>query len=95
MERNGEPTRLALSAQAWGESIPKTEADAKELADKGSKLLEQFHAATDKKEPARTKSEKPAKQTKAVGKKAAKMPMEKAVSVRKSATKTSRTSEPK
>ena len=49
MERDGEPTRLALSAQAWGEPLLKTEADAKQLAEKGSKLLEQFHAATDKK----------------------------------------------
>ena len=46
MEKDGEPTRLALSAQAWGEPVPKTEAEAKKLAAKGRKLLEQFHEAT-------------------------------------------------
>ncbi|MFO1349545.1 MAG: Gfo/Idh/MocA family oxidoreductase [Gammaproteobacteria bacterium] len=39
------PLRLALQAQAWGERIPKTEADAKKLADKSAPLLEQYHAA--------------------------------------------------
>ena len=57
MEKDGEPTRLALSAQAWGEEMPKTEAEGKKLAAKGRKLLKEFHAATG---------------TKAVGKRAAK-----------------------
>ena len=48
MERDGEPTRLALSAHAWGEPVPHTDADAKKLADKGSELLEQYHEAKDK-----------------------------------------------
>jgi len=48
MEKDGEPTRLALSAHAWGEPVPKTEAEGKKLAAKGRKLLEQFHAAKDK-----------------------------------------------
>jgi hypothetical protein len=39
---DGEPTRLALSAQAWGEKLPRTAADAKKLAAKGTKLLEQY-----------------------------------------------------
>ena len=43
MERDGEPTRLALSAQAWGEPLPKTDADAEKLAEKGHALLEQYH----------------------------------------------------
>jgi hypothetical protein len=47
MEKDGEPTRLALSAQAWGETLPKTEPAAKKLAAKGRKLLEQFHKAKD------------------------------------------------
>jgi hypothetical protein len=47
MEKDGEPTRLALSAQAWGETLPKTEPQAKKLAAKGRKLLEEFHAAKD------------------------------------------------
>lgn len=48
MVKDGEPTRLALSAQAWGEAVPKTEAAAKRLAAKGRKLLEQYHAAVEK-----------------------------------------------
>ncbi|WP_199726375.1 DUF6321 domain-containing protein [Acidipila sp. EB88] len=47
MVREGEPTRLALSAHAWGEPVPKTEAEAKQLAAKGRKLLEQYHAAVE------------------------------------------------
>jgi hypothetical protein len=47
MEKDGKPTRLALSAQAWGETLPKTEPAAKKLAAKGRKLLKQFHAAKD------------------------------------------------
>ena len=37
------PTRLALSAQAWGEPVPKTMKDARLLAKKGSELLAQYH----------------------------------------------------
>ena len=47
MLRDGEPTRLALSAHAWGEPVPKTEAAAKKLAAKGRKLLAQYHKAKD------------------------------------------------
>lgn len=39
---NGEPTRLALSANAWGERPPKTVAQARRLAAKGSRLLGQY-----------------------------------------------------
>jgi len=42
-DAKGKPTRHALSAQAWGEPLPKTAADVKKLAEKGSDLLEQFH----------------------------------------------------
>jgi len=45
MLRDGKPTRLALSARAWGEPVPKTEAAAKKLAAKGRKLLERYHRA--------------------------------------------------
>ena len=45
MQRDGEPTRLALSAHAWGEPVPESPADAKKLAGKGSKLLDQYHEA--------------------------------------------------
>lgn len=41
----GEPTRLALSAHAWGEKVPKTMADAEKLAAKGTKLLEHAKSA--------------------------------------------------
>ena len=53
----GKPTRHALSAQAWGEPLPKTKADAKKLADKGSELLDQYcNSKTDAKAgPARAK----------------------------------------
>src|ERR1700761_3340099 len=42
MQRDGKPTRLALSAHAWGEPVPKTLADARKLAAKGKKLLERY-----------------------------------------------------
>ena len=48
VDAKGEPTRLALSAQAWGEPLPKTMADAKKLADKGHQLLQKYHAAQEK-----------------------------------------------
>lgn len=38
----GEPTRLALSAAAWGEPVPKNNEDAARLAAKGRRLLEQY-----------------------------------------------------
>ena len=38
--RDGKPTRQALQAAAWGEAVPKTEADERKLAAKGRKLLE-------------------------------------------------------
>ena len=37
--KDGKPTRQALQAVAWGEPVPKTEADEKKLAAKGRKLL--------------------------------------------------------
>jgi hypothetical protein len=37
--KDGKPTRQALQAAAWGESVPKTVADEKKLAAKGRKLL--------------------------------------------------------
>jgi hypothetical protein len=44
MVKNGEATRLALSAHAWGEPVPKTETAAKKLAAKGRALLKKYHA---------------------------------------------------
>lgn len=40
---NGKPTRLALSAAAWGEPVPKNRSDAAELAAKGRRLLERYN----------------------------------------------------
>lgn len=39
---NGKPTRLALSAAAWGEPVPKNRSDAAKLAEKGRNLLERY-----------------------------------------------------
>lgn len=39
--KDGEPTRQALQAAAWGEPVPKTVADEKKLAAKGRKLLKE------------------------------------------------------
>lgn len=55
----GEPTRLALSAHAWGEPVPRTKTDAKKLAAKGTTLLDEYHAAKGDK-PKRTPARKPA-----------------------------------
>lgn len=43
----GEPTRQALQAAAWGEPVPKNEADEKKLAAKGAELLEKYHEEKD------------------------------------------------
>jgi len=65
-DENGEPTRLALSAHAWGEPVPKTKADAKKLAEKGSKLLERYQKTqdSDTKSATEKSSTKSAKQKK-------------------------------
>ena len=42
-DKNGEPTRLALSAHAWGEPVPKTVAAARRIAAKGKSLLKKYH----------------------------------------------------
>ncbi len=47
-DENGEPTRLALSAHAWGEPVPKDAAGARRLAAKGTRLLERYQAAKKK-----------------------------------------------
>ena len=43
VDENGEPTRHALSAHAWGEPVPKTVAAARRIAAKGERLLKQYH----------------------------------------------------
>jgi len=39
---NGKPSRLALSAAAWGEPVPQNASDASALAAKGRRLLERY-----------------------------------------------------
>lgn len=51
-DKEGKPTRLALSARAWGEAAPKTMAGAKKLAEKGRRLLERARKSQMKKQTA-------------------------------------------
>ena len=60
MEKDGEPTRLALSAKAWGEPMPKTDGEAKKLAAKGRELLERFHETTGTKSASKKAAKKSA-----------------------------------
>lgn len=48
MDGEGKPTRLALSAQAWGEKAPKDEEGARKLAEKGTRYLEKFRREKEK-----------------------------------------------
>jgi hypothetical protein len=45
VDADGRPTRHALSAQAWGEPVPKTVAAARRIAAKGERLLARYHRA--------------------------------------------------
>jgi hypothetical protein len=45
VDEDGEPTRLALAAHAWGEPVPKTKAAAARLAAKGTRLLARYKSA--------------------------------------------------
>ena len=45
VKANGEPTRFALSAHAWGEKVPTTEAEARRIAEKGRALLKRYRDA--------------------------------------------------
>lgn len=42
VDEDGEPTRLAKAANAWGEPVPRTAAAAARLAAKGRNLLEKY-----------------------------------------------------
>jgi len=46
-DEKGRPTRLALSAAAWGEPVPETAEDAQKLAAKGRSLLEKYKKTQD------------------------------------------------
>lgn len=48
VDANGEPTRLALSAHAWGEKVPRSLSEAHTLAAKGHQLLSKYHATQEK-----------------------------------------------
>ena len=52
LQKEGKPTRFALSAAAWGEPVPTTEAAARKIAAKGRKLLERYERT---KKPRRSK----------------------------------------
>jgi hypothetical protein len=47
-DKKGRPTRLALSAAAWGEPVPQNAQDAAELAAKGRRLLERYQNTKEK-----------------------------------------------
>jgi len=48
IDAKGRPTRLALSAHAWGEPVPKTVAAARRIAAKGKRLLARYQAIRNK-----------------------------------------------
>jgi hypothetical protein len=48
-DEKGRPTRLALSAAAWGEPVPQDASDAAKLAAKGRRMLERYQNAKKKK----------------------------------------------
>jgi len=48
-DEQGRPTRLALSARAWGEPVPQNAEDAAALAAKGRRLLERYENTKDSK----------------------------------------------
>ena len=47
-DEKGRPTRLALSAAAWGEPVPQDREAAARLAEKGRRLLERYKNSKDK-----------------------------------------------
>ena len=55
VEKDGKPTRLALSAHAWGEPMPKSAGAVKKLAAKGAALLKKYQAAKAKAKSARNR----------------------------------------
>lgn len=61
-DEKGNPTRLALSAHAWGEPVPKTMSDAKKLAAKGKALLDRYAKSKEASPPKRA-TRKPRKAT--------------------------------
>ena len=48
VDANGQPTRHALSAHAWGEPVPKTVTAARRIAAKGKRLLARYRRAKER-----------------------------------------------
>lgn len=48
VDGDGQPTRHALSAHAWGEPVPKTVAAARRIAAKGKRLLARYQRLKDR-----------------------------------------------
>jgi hypothetical protein len=57
-DEQGEPTRLALAAHAWGEPVPKTRQAAAKLAAKGARLLDRYARAKASKRKTATSKKK-------------------------------------
>ena len=47
VDEDGEPTRLAKAANAWGEPVPRTREAAQRLAAKGRRMLERYKMQED------------------------------------------------
>lgn len=56
IDPKGQPTRLALSAHAWGEKVPTSVSEAHTLAAKGHTLLSKYHAQQEKSGAAKNSS---------------------------------------
>lgn len=85
-DAKGRPTRLALSAQAWGEKLPKTMHEAHMLAAEGRRLLAQYQAAK-KATAKKTSAKKSAVKKASVKKSAAEKSAVKKASAKKSSVK--------
>jgi hypothetical protein len=92
LDAKGRATRLALSAHAWGEPVPKSMAEAQALAAEGRKLLERYHAAkkaVKKTAAKKTVAKKTAVKKTAVKKTAAKKTVAKKTAANKAGTRSS------
>ncbi len=88
-DEKGQPTRLALSAHAWGEPVPQTMADTRKLAAKGHELLEEYHRAKDDGAESKAVAKKRAAKKTAAKKTAAKKTAAKKTAAKKSTAKKS------
>jgi len=58
VDKNGEPTRFALTAHAWGEPVPETVAQARAIARRGRALLERAESKMQRSPQARKSAAK-------------------------------------